>query len=142
MSKKREMSESGMLVYPKLPVPTKRGSEPRLPSHSNPVGSGGRGRLAFFMLLLGLAGGAAGGFVLRPMLIEGGELAETKNELAKEKLATAEAMQNLAKEKEASKKLDEQRELLDKQLEAAKQAQDMIADKDAASAKTKGDLDG
>src|SRR5690349_2040308 len=136
-SKKREMSESGMLVYPQLPVPKQgRQSEPRMP-----MKSGGGGKLGFVLVLLALAAGAAGGFFVRPMVLEDSRAVDAENALAKEKLATAEANANLAKVQEESKKLDEQRELLNKQLEAAKQAQDMLADKAADATNLKADLD-
>ena len=134
-SKKREMSESGMLVYPKLPVPKGRESEPRLPP--KPGGS----KLVFPLMILTLLVGAAAGFVVRPMILEDSELVDAKNALAKDKLALAEAQTNITKLQEESKKLDEQRDLLNKQLEAAKQAQDMLADKTADAAKLKADLD-
>jgi chemotaxis protein MotB len=135
--KPREMSESGMLVYPKLPVP-KRESEPRFPTKGS---SGGSTKLVLFLLFLALAGGAVGGFVVRPMILEDTRLADAQNALAKEKLAVAEGQQNVAKLQDESKKLDEQRELLNQQLEAAKQAQEAFADKAADQTKVKADLD-
>lgn len=129
-----------MLVYPKLPMPSKRESEPRMPSKFG-RSSGGRFKLLVIGLVVGLAGGAIGGFVLRPHVLEDSELVDTKAALAKEKLATAEAMQQVAKLSDESKKLDEQRELLNKQVEAAKQAQDMVAGKEADASKLKADLD-
>ena len=136
--KKREMSESGMLVYPKLPIPKQtRDSEPRLPNQPR----SGRSKLVLFLLGLAVLGGGAAGFVVRPMILEDSRVVDAENALAKEKLATAEAMANLAKLQDESKKLDEQRDLLNKQLEAAKQAQDMLADKAADTGKLKADLD-
>jgi chemotaxis protein MotB len=135
-SKKREMSESGMLVYPQLPVPKQgRHSEPRMPSKS------GGGKLGLVLVVLALLAGGAAGFFVRPMVLEDARAVDAENALAKEKLATAEANANLAKLQDESKKLDEQRELLNKQLEAAKQAQDMLADKAADATNLKADLD-
>ncbi len=137
MSKKREMSESGMLVYPQLPVPKHRPSDAKLPMKSG----GGGGKLVILLLVLAAAGGAAGGFFARPLILEDTRVVDAENALAKEKLASAEANANLAKVQEEAKKLDDQRELLNKQLEAAKQAQDMLADKTADQGKLKADLD-
>jgi chemotaxis protein MotB len=135
-SKKREMSESGMLVYPQLPVPKPgRQSEPRMPT------KGGGGKLGFVLIVLALLAGGAAGFFVRPIVLEDSRAVDAENALAKEKLASAEAAANLAKVQEESKKLDEQRELLNKQLEAAKQAQDMLADKAADATNLKADLD-
>ena len=136
--KKREMSESGMLVYPKLPIPKQtRDSEPRLPNKPK----SGRGKLVLFLLVLAVLGGAAAGFVVRPLILEDARVVDAENALAKEKLATAEAMAHLGKLQEEAKKLDDQRDLLNKQLEAAKQAQDMVAGKAADASKLKADLD-
>lgn len=137
-SKKREMSESGMLVYPQLPVPkAQRDSEAKVPRRR----AGGGSKLVPVLLVLALAAGAAGGFFVRPMILEDARAVEAENELAKEKLASAEAKVQVAKLQEDSKKLDEQRDLLNKQLEAAKQAQDMLAGKAADASKLKADLD-
>jgi len=136
--KKREMSESGMLVYPKLPIPKQtRDSEPRLPNKPK----SGRSKLVLFLLVLAVLGGAAAGFVVRPLILEDARVVDAENALAKEKLATAEAMAHLGKLQEEAKKLDDQRDLLNKQLEAAKQAQDMVAGKAADASKLKADLD-
>ncbi len=125
-----------MLVYPQLPVPKPtRQSDPRMPT--KPSGS----KVGFLLFVLALVGGAAGGFFLRPMVLEDSRLVDAENALAKEKLSTAEANANVTKLKDESKKLDEQRELLNKQLEAAKQAQDMLADKAADATSIKTDLD-
>ena len=137
MSKKREMSESGMLVYPQLPVPKQRQSDAKMPTKPG----GGGSKLVPILLVLAVAGGAAGGFFARPYVLEDARVVDAENALAKEKLASAEAAAELAKAREEAKKLDDQRELLDKQVEAAKQAQDMLADKTADQTKIKADLD-
>src|SRR5204863_7782058 len=133
----REMSESGMLVYPQLPVPKQqRDSIPQLPN--KPRGSGNK--LGKLLVVLALAGGAAGGFYVRPLVLEDSRVVDAEAALAKEKLARAQAGDRIAKLEAESQKLDEQRELLDKQVAAAKQAQDMLADKQADAGKLKSDL--
>ena len=67
--KPREMSESGMLVYPKLPVPKGRASEPRFPTKDGERRSGST-KLVLFLMFLALVGGAVGGFFVRPMILE------------------------------------------------------------------------
>src|SRR5687768_5813536 len=137
-SKKREMSESGMLVYPQLPVPKPgRESEPKLPRKPPSSSS----RIGFVLAILSLLVGAAAGFFVRPMVLEDSRVVDAQNALAKEKLAVAEEQATITKLQEDSKKLDEQRDLLNKQLEAAKQAQDMLADKAADASKLKADLE-
>lgn len=137
-SKKRELSESGMLVYPQLPVPKPtRDSEARMPRKPPSGGS----KIVPVLLVVAVAAGAAGGFFVRPMILEDARAVEAENALAKEKLAGAEAKIQVTKLQEESKKLDEQRELLNQQLEAAKQAQEMLAGKTADASKLKADLD-
>jgi chemotaxis protein MotB len=136
-SEKRQMSESGMLVYPKLPVPKQgRESEPRLPRKP----SSGRGLLAG-ALAAALLAGAAAGFFLRPRLLDDPRVLDAEAALAKEKLAHAESQATITKLQNESKQLDEQRALLNQQLEAAKQAQDMLADKTEDANKLKQDLE-
>lgn len=133
--KKREMSESGMLVYPKLPVPKpQRESEAKLPPRS------GGSKVVPVLIVVALLAGAAGGFVARPMILEDERIARAEHALAQEKLATAEAQARIKTLEEDSKKLDEQRDLLNKQLEAAKQAQDMLAGKQADAKQLESDL--
>jgi chemotaxis protein MotB len=134
--RKREMSESGMLVYPQLPVP-----KPSRESDRKIRKSGGGGsKVVPVLLVIALLGGAAGGFFVRPYLLEDARIVDAENALAKSQLALAEAQVNVTKLQDESKKLDEQRDLLNKQLEAAKQAQDMLADKAADAKKLEGDL--
>ena len=137
--KKREMSESGMLVYPQLPVPKpSRDSDRGMRKPKS--GGGGGSKVVPVLLVVALLAGAAGGFFVRPMILEDSRIVDAENALAKEKLALAEAQASIAKLQDESKKLDEQRDLLDKQLAAAKQAQDMLADKAADAKKLEGDL--
>lgn len=134
--KKREMSESGMIVYPKLPVPKPRGGDAKLPYKP----TGGAGKLAAFLIVLALLGGAAVGFFVRPIVMEDARLVDAQHALAKQNLAFAEAQTEIAKLQDAANKLDQQRDLLDKQLEAVKQAEEMVAGKTAASTKLEQDL--
>jgi chemotaxis protein MotB len=135
--RKREMSESGMLVYPQLPVPKQSRESDRKIRKS---GGGGGGKVVPVLLVIALLAGAAGGFFVRPMVMEDSRLVDAENALAKQKLALAESQANVVKLQDESKKLDEQRDLLNKQLEAAKQAQDMLADKAAGTKKLEDDL--
>src|SRR3954468_16477122 len=60
---KSDPTESGVLVYPKLPVPEKgRHSEPRLPRSKRPLAS----KTLAASAAGGLMGGVVIGFVLRP----------------------------------------------------------------------------
>ncbi|HLL21889.1 MAG TPA: OmpA family protein [Kofleriaceae bacterium] len=133
---KREMSESGMLVYPKLPVP-----KPGREGEAKGKRGGGRGKLVFVLVLVALVAGAAGGFYARPFVLDDPRVAEAEQALAKERLATVESRAQLAKLQVDAQKLDEQRALLNEQLEAAKPAQDMLASKQAAATKAAADLE-
>jgi chemotaxis protein MotB len=136
--KPREMSESGMLVYPQLPMPKpQRESEARMPKR----GPSGFRKVMSVVAVLMLLAAAAGGFMLRPYILEDQALVDTKKELANEKLAHSETQQKITALEEAAKKGGEERELLGKQLDAAKQATDAIADKQADAAKLKADLE-
>lgn len=134
------MSESGMLVYPQLPVPKQSRESDRKIRKSGGGGGGGGSKVVPVLLVIVLLGGAAAGFFVRPMVMEDARIVDAENALAKEKLALAESQATVTKLQDDSKKLDEQRDLLNKQLEAAKQAQDMLADKAADAKKVEGDL--
>src|SRR5215510_6827226 len=58
-------NESGILVYPRLPVPRSRRDEPRLPTHRDGRRRGGGGIAA--IVIAALAAGA-GGWFLRPLI--------------------------------------------------------------------------
>lgn len=78
MSTRREKSDSGMLVYPKLPIPKPgRESEPKLPRKP---GGGGGGTLLF--AVVALLAGAVAGFFGGPRLMPDPRLDEADTRVA------------------------------------------------------------
>lgn len=129
-----DMSESGLLVYPQLPLPkAHRDSDARVRKTK------GRSKLVPVVVTFALLAGAAGGFYVRPMLVEDSRLVDAQNAVAKERLAVAEAKAQVSKLEDEAKKSGEQSERLAKELEAAKQAQDLLADKAADAKKLEAD---
>lgn len=66
-------NESGVMVYPQLPVPKQRRGEARQPTKM--VG-GGRSKAWIALLIIGVAAGGAGAWFLRPMLAPDPRIAE------------------------------------------------------------------
>lgn len=99
MDKRREMSESGMLVYPKLPVPKGgRESRPKVDG-----GGGGGGKRTLLFAAVALIAGAVGGFFAGPVLAPDprirtaeSSLATTNTELGKHKATADKLAQDLA----------------------------------------------
>lgn len=126
MSRKREQSESGMLVYPKLPMP-KRESEARMPKQPKRGGTSKLAILVLFVVALG-AGGAAGYFA-RPMIDgEGDERAHAQ--AARETAVAAEQAKSAQLAREA-KQLEADKQALTQQLADAVQVQSTTAGKAA-----------
>lgn len=99
MDKRREMSESGMHVYPKLPVP--KGGRESKPKVDKPGGNGGKRTLLFagVALVAGVIGGFFAGPVLAPdprIRTAESSLATTNTELGKHKAAAEKLAQDLA----------------------------------------------
>ncbi|HEY0191793.1 MAG TPA: OmpA family protein [Kofleriaceae bacterium] len=69
--------ESGIVVYPRLPVPSQRGGGQESRQPTKMVKTGGGGSKAWIALLvIGVAGGGAGAWFLRPMLAPDPRIAE------------------------------------------------------------------
>jgi chemotaxis protein MotB len=123
---KNDPTESGVLVYPKLPVPEKspRLSEPRIP-RQRPVAKG-------TMAAIAAGAGVAGivlGFLLRPALMPDKRVAAAQTK-AEDAAKAADALKTRADELEqkASKAAAVQKDL-EKKLETAKAAQAQLAGK-------------
>lgn len=146
---KNDPTESGVLVYPKLPVPEQRArSEPRGAKPKRPVATG---------TLLAIATGAALagivlGFVLRPVIAPDKRVAAAETK-AEEATKAADALKTRSDELEqkVSKAAAVEKDLT-KQLEVAKAAQNQLAGKakdaekkakeaDAVQAKLKAAID-
>nr|MBA3821118.1 hypothetical protein [Deltaproteobacteria bacterium] len=126
MSRKREQSESGMLVYPKLPMP-KRESEARMPKQP---GRGGTNKLAILLLFVAVLGaGGAGGYFARP-LIDGEADALAHAQATRETAVAAEQAKSAQLAREAQQ-LETAKQELTKQLAEAQQAQSTLAGKAA-----------
>jgi chemotaxis protein MotB len=128
MTAPRGSSESGVHVYPRLPVPKGRESDPGM-RKKGPI---------FDKLLLGILGGAvvAGfvlGFVVRPVVSSPDsalkkKLAESDKSAASQKQRADEAQKSLDK-------LTEERQTIAKKLTAAEAAQTQLAGKAAEAEK-------
>lgn len=105
---------SGINVYPKMPLPKHRESEPRVKGFA----SGGSGpstkRLALVLGGAFVLGGGTG-FLVRPT--HGGEVASAKKEADEQKKAAAAAQQQLKDAQDAQTKLAADKAEEDKQLE-------------------------
>ncbi len=124
----RQMSESGIDVYPRLPVP-KRESEARIPQGS---GGGGKWNKAVIGVVFGaMAAGLVLGMVLRPMVAPDKRIGDlTKKAEEADRAAVA--------QKQRAEKLDQslveamsQKKAADSKLAEAQKAQTSLADKAA-----------
>ena len=147
---KSDPTESGVLVYPKLPVPEQRlrQSEPRMPR------SGGSLRTKTLAAIFagGLFAGAVVGFILRPRLSPDGRIA--KSETAAEEATKAAGDQKdradglaaqlstaVAKEKDLQAALDTAKQAQTKLADKAADAEKKAKDADAVQAKLKAAID-
>ncbi|MGE0550861.1 MAG: flagellar motor protein MotB [Kofleriaceae bacterium] len=87
MPEERGPSESGMLVYPQLPIPKRGETEIRRPSRPSHPSMGARPRYGVLAILVVI--GAVIGFFVRPMLKADPKVAELENQLANQKKLTA-----------------------------------------------------
>lgn len=135
---KSDPTESGVLVYPKLPVPDSRmrQSEPRMPR-----GGSLKTKTLAAIFAGGLFAGAVVGFILRPRLSPDGRIA--KSEAATEEASKAAGIQKdradgLATQLSAA---EAKQKDLQAELDTAKQAQTKLADKAADAEKKAKDAD-
>src|SRR4051794_37839752 len=141
---KNDPTESGVLVYPKLPVPEQRArSEPRAPKRSG----GGSKKLPLIAAAAAIAGLAAG-FALRPVVLPDKRVERFKNEAA-EAQAAAEiqkqrgdeaekrAQASALKEKDALTELEAAKKIQSELAGKAKDAEKKAKDADAVQAKLK-----
>ncbi len=147
---KSDPTESGVLVYPKLPVPEQRlrQSEPRMPR------SGGSLKTKTLAAIFagGLFAGAVVGFILRPRLSPDGRVAQA--ETAVEEATKAAGVQKdradglaaqlstaEAKEKDLQTSLDTAKQAQTKLADKAADAEKKAKDADAVQAKLKAAID-
>jgi chemotaxis protein MotB len=102
----REASESGVLVYPRVPVPKTRESAPKVPKDDGPK----LDKIRIVLAVVGLALGAVIGFVLRPMLSPDGRIGALEGE------------RDAAKQTAAAQK--ERADVAEKSLDTAQKARD------------------
>jgi chemotaxis protein MotB len=136
---KTDPTESGVLVYPRLPVPEQRGrqSEPRIPRAPGSL----KTKTLAAIFAGGLFAGAVVGFILRPRLSPDGRI--TKAEAAVEDAAKAAGAQKDRADGLAAQLSTAEAKQKDLQtaLETAKQAQTKLADKAADAEKKAKDAD-
>jgi chemotaxis protein MotB len=123
---KTDPTESGVLVYPKLPVPDpRRQSEPRMPKGSRPLANKTLAAVAAGALVAGIVVG----FILRPSLKPDSRVARLEEQAA-ESAKAADIQKQRADEldKTASGAAAKQKDL-ETQLATAKKAQGQLADK-------------
>ncbi len=132
-SSKGEPTDTGIILSDKqrLPVPTSRQSEPKMP------GAPGRGFTKAYAALLagGLVAGTALGFVLRPSVAPDARVAKLEkasSEATKAANAQKERADTLAKELDSTA---EEKKTIEKELEAAQKEKAQIAEKVAANDK-------
>lgn len=134
---KSDPTESGVLVYPKLPVPDARmrQSEPRIPRAKGPK------KALAAAIAGGLVAGGALGFVLRPRLAPDARIA--KAESAAEEAGKAASAQKDRADGIATQLATAEAKTKDlqRELETAKQAQTQLADKAADAEKKAQDAD-
>src|SRR5947209_7511729 len=80
--------QSGMLVYPKMPVPKNRDSDPVVRRSSGKLGGGRKGKI---LLGAAIAGGLIVGFVLRPLVWGDARVSDLEKKAADADAATASA---------------------------------------------------
>ena len=136
---KPDPTESGVLVYPRLPVPEQkaRQSEPRMPRPGRPLANKTLGAI----FVGGLVAGIVVGFVLRPTLAPDKRLGKLEHEATEEKAAAGiqkDRADQLAKQvtAAAAKQKD-----LEAALATAKKAQSQLAEKAADAEKKARDAD-
>lgn len=124
-STKNDPTESGVLVYPKVPVPEGRQSEPRMPRA--PV-TGSLANKTFAAIFAGgLFAGAVAGFLLRPVLKPDSRVGKLEK-TATEAVAAASTQKDRADGLESELKVASAAKTdLEKQLLAAKQAKSELA---------------
>lgn len=136
---KSDPTESGVLVYPKLPIPEQRGrqSEPRMPRSAGAL----KIKTLAAIFAGGLFAGAVVGFILRPRLSPDGRIAKAET-------AVEEAAKGVGIQKDRADVLQTQlsaaaakQKDLQTELDTAKQAQSTLADKAADAEKTAKEAD-
>lgn len=135
---KSDPTESGVLVYPKLPVPDARmrQSEPRMPRPG-----ANKKKVLAAIFAGGLAAGGAAGFLLRPRLAPDARIA-TAQTAAEEATKAAGIQKDRADGLVAQLATAEAKQKdLARELEIAKQAQSQLADKAADAEKKAKDAD-
>jgi chemotaxis protein MotB len=136
---KSDPTESGVLVYPKLPLPEQRGrqSEPRMPR----AGGSLRTKTLAAIFAGGLFAGAVVGFILRPRLSPDGRIA--KSEAAIDEVTKAAGIQKDRADGLAAQLATAEAKQKDLQsaLATAQQAQTKLADKAADAEKKAKDAD-
>jgi chemotaxis protein MotB len=123
---KSDPTESGVLVYPKLPVPEpRRQSEPRMPKAPRSAASKKLAMIGGGALVAGIVLG----FILRPAIKPDGRVSKLEEQAA-ESAKAADVQKQRADElaKQASAAAAKEKDL-QTQLEAAKKAQTQLADK-------------
>jgi chemotaxis protein MotB len=83
-------NESGILVYPQLPVPPRRRGEPSVPAQRAPRPQRPRrSRLPLVALIAGALGGGAGGWFLRPAIAPDARIADAARRASEAEAAAA-----------------------------------------------------
>jgi chemotaxis protein MotB len=127
-------NESGILVYPRLPVPPARRPEPGMPAPRSRPGGRRRSRLPLVALVAGVLGGGAGAWFLRPAIAPDPRLAAA-TQRASDAEAAAAAQKTRADALDRSlEAAGKTRRDTDAKLAAAEAAQAELASKSAGEA--------
>jgi len=112
----RDPSESGVLVYPRAPVPKPRPSDPKISSTPEKRSTGGSiDKMRIILGVVGLVLGIVIGFLLRPAIAPDSRIGALEDAVAAEKKATATQK--------------ERADTAEKSLEAAQKSRDAVAQK-------------
>jgi chemotaxis protein MotB len=135
----RENSESGMLVYPRMPVsPAKRESAPRVKKMST---GGGTNKRMIAVIASSVVGGGLLGFFVRPAVTTDPEVSQLHGQVGEfeQKYTSARTRADDAeRERDAAQKAKQD---LEAKLKDAQVSQKTLSDKDADAAKKKSDLE-
>ena len=121
----READESGILVYPRVPVPKQRESAPKLPKKDGPTID----KMRIVLAVVGLAVGVIAGFLVRPAISPDARIGELAGEVEAAKQGAGTQKERADVAEKALDTAQKARDAAQKQLAAAAVAQTELASK-------------